>query len=66
MSIRPFVRPGGGQQVAVLRYFFTWQNLELENRVIEPLELEGTSEGKLVQLPCNEQGHHSYIKLPRA
>ena len=47
MSIRPFVRPGGGQQVAVLRYFFTWQNLELENRVIEPLELEGTSEGKL-------------------
>jgi len=27
-------------------------------RIIESLELEGTSEGHLVQLLCNEQGHH--------
>lgn len=25
--------------------------------IIEPLELEGTSEGHVVQLPCTEQGH---------
>jgi len=30
------------------------------------LGLEGTSEGHPVQLPCNELGHHSYIRLPRA
>ena len=30
------------------------------SRIIESLELEGTSEGQgPVQLPCNEQGHHS-------
>ena len=28
-------------------------------RIIESLELEGTSEGRLVQLHCIEQGHHS-------
>jgi len=27
--------------------------------IVESLELEGTSEGHLVQLSCNEQGHHS-------
>ena len=35
-------------------------------RIIESLESEGTPEGHLVQLPCNEQGHRSYIRLPRA
>ena len=25
--------------------------------IIEPFELEGTSEGHIVQLPCTEQGH---------
>ena len=29
------------------------------NRIIESLKLEGTFEGHLVSLPCNEQGHHS-------
>jgi len=33
---------------------------------VESLELEGTFKGHLVQLPCNEQGHHSHIRLPRA
>jgi len=27
------------------------------HRIIEPLELEGTFKGHLVQLPCNKQGH---------
>jgi len=27
--------------------------------IIESLDLEGTFKGHLVQLPCNEQGHHS-------
>ena len=35
-------------------------------RIIESLQLEGASEGHPVQLPCSEQGHHSYIRLPRA
>jgi len=29
------------------------------HRIIEPLELEGTFKCHLVQLPCNEQGHHN-------
>ena len=29
------------------------------NRLIESLDLERTSEDHLVQLPCNEQGHHT-------
>jgi len=29
----------------------------LGHRIIESFELEGTLEGHLVQLPCNEQGH---------
>ena len=37
---------------------------KFEYRIIEYSELEGTSEGHLVQLPCNEQGHHSYTRLP--
>jgi len=32
--------------------------------ITESLELEGTSEGHLVQLPPNEQGHHSSIRMP--
>ena len=28
-----------------------------DHRITEPLELEETSEGHIVQLPCNEQGH---------
>jgi len=30
---------------------------EFENRIMKSFELEGTSEGHLVQYPCNEQGH---------
>ena len=41
-----------------------WNNF-IRDLVIEPLELEGTAEGHLVQLPCNEQGHHGQIRLPR-
>jgi len=29
------------------------------HRIIESLELEGSFKGHPVQLPCNEQGHHS-------
>jgi len=28
-----------------------------EDRIMESLELEGTFKGRLVQLPCHEQGH---------
>ena len=38
----------------------------LNHRIIESLELEGTSEGYAAQLLHNEQRHHSYIRLPRA
>ena len=31
--------------------------LHMVFRITEPLELEGTFKGHLVQLPCNEQGH---------
>jgi len=30
---------------------------EFANRIIESFELEGTSKGYLVQVPCNEEGH---------
>jgi len=40
--------------------------IENNYRIIESLELEGTFRGHLVQLPCNEQGQHSSIRLPRA
>ena len=43
-----------------------WKLISENHRIIESLESEGTSEGHLVQLPCNEQGHRSYIRLPRA
>ena len=33
--------------------------------IIEYLQLEGTFKGHLVQLPCNEPGDHSYIRLLR-
>ncbi len=37
---------------------FELLNQHHENhRILESLELEVTSEGHLVQLPCNEQGH---------
>jgi len=52
-----------GQQVVSTAVFS--QGI-LQNRIIESVELKGTSEGNLVQLPCNEQGHHSWIRLPRA
>ena len=31
----------------------------IEKFIIESFGLEGTSEGHIVQLPCNAQGHHS-------
>jgi len=34
--------------------------------ITKPLELEWISEGHLVQLPCDEQRHRSYIGLSRA
>lgn len=34
--------------------------------IIESLELGRTSEGHIVQLPCNEQTHLSYTRWPRA
>jgi len=36
------------------------------NRIIVSLALEGTSESHLVHFPCNDQGHHSLIRLPKA
>jgi len=35
-------------------------------RIIESSELEGTSKDHLIQLPCSEQRHHRWIRLPRA
>ena len=35
-------------------------------RIMILLELEGTLNGHLVQLPCNEEGHYGYIRLLRA
>jgi len=41
-----------GQQVVSTAVFS--QGI-LQNRIIESVELKGTSEGNLVQLPCNDQ-----------
>ena len=35
-----------------------------KDRIIGSLELEGPSEGHLILLPCNEQGHHSRSSCP--
>ena len=42
------------------------QWITYNHRIIESLESEGTFKGHVVQLPTNEEGHHSYIRLPRA
>jgi len=36
------------------------------HRIIESLELEGTSEGRLFQLPCNEEGQCWAVRKLRA
>jgi len=50
------------QDMSALRLLALDQN----THVTEALELEGTFKGHLVQLPFNEQGHHSLIMLLRA
>lgn len=44
-----------------------WRALQLCLKpIIESLGLGGTFKGHLDQLPCTAQGHHSWIRLPRA
>jgi len=40
---------------------FAGKHLKNHNIIesLDSLELEGTSDGHLVQLPCSAQGHHS-------
>jgi len=38
----------------------------MQNRIIQSLELEGTLEDHLLQLPCNEQGHLQLKQVLRA
>ena len=40
-------------------YHLFHMQLWADHTIIKSSELEGTSEGQLVQLPCNEQEHHS-------
>jgi len=40
------------------RYSYSF-SISTDHRILESLELEGTSEGHQIQLPCNAQGQHS-------
>ena len=49
LSLFPFVTE---ELLSDSRVYFM---IRIGNNIIESLELEGTSEGHLVQLPCNEE-----------